>query len=152
VPPRRSPKTAQSAEARLAYVDSSALVKLVIEEPESEALARHLAGGQTLATSRIAVVEVARATALANPAPEVRQETAALLASCLLVEVTPALLRDAAALTSRSVRTLAAVHLASALRIDADQVIAYDHRLLTAADANRLDVVSPGRSLTFARR
>jgi predicted nucleic acid-binding protein len=119
-------------------------VKLVIEEPESEALARQLASGQTLATSRIAVVEVARATALANPAPEVRQETAALLDSCLLVEVTPTLLGAVAALTSRSVRTLDAVHLASALRIEADQVIAYDHRLLAAAKASSLDVASPG--------
>jgi predicted nucleic acid-binding protein len=119
-------------------------VKLVIEEPESEALERHVAGGQALATSRIAVVEVARATALANPAPDVREETVALLESCLLVEVTPALLRAAAALTSRSVRTLDAIHLASALRIDADQLIAYDHRLLAAADANGLGVLSPG--------
>jgi hypothetical protein len=140
----RSPRTAQTAESRLVYADSSALVKLVIEEPESRALERHLADGPALATSRIAMVEVTRATALANPADEVRAETELLLHSCLLVDVSPALLRDAAGLASRTVRTLDAVHLASALRVEADGLVAYDQRLLAAATALGLYVVSPG--------
>jgi predicted nucleic acid-binding protein len=119
-------------------------VKLVIDEPESQALERHLANGPALVTSRIAVVEVTRATALANPAPEVREESERLLDSCLLVDVAPALLRDAARRTSRSVRTLDALHLASALRVEADELIAYDQRLLTAASEAGLAVVSPG--------
>jgi predicted nucleic acid-binding protein len=146
VPPRRSPRTAQTAEARLLYADSSALVKLVIDEPESRALERHLADGPALATSRIAVVEVTRATALANPAPEVRAASEHLLDSCLLVDVGPALLRDAAGLASRAIRTLDALHLASALRVEADQLVAYDQRLLSAARACGIAVVSPGQA------
>jgi predicted nucleic acid-binding protein len=129
----------------LAYADSSALVKLIIGEPESEALERYVVNGPPLATSRVALVEVARATALANPSPEVREQTAALLESCILVDVSAALLRSAAALTSESVRTLDAVHLASALRVEADELVAYDRRLLAAAIANGLPVRSPGR-------
>jgi len=70
-------------------------------------------------------VEVSRATALANPAPQVRRDTALLLGSCLLIDLTDALLRDAAGLASASVRTLDALHLASALRIEADEFVAY---------------------------
>jgi uncharacterized protein len=122
------------------YADSSALVKLVIDEPESAALEKHLGQGQLVATSRIALVEVPRATAIANPSSDVRRETRRLLGSCLLVDVTDALLRTAADLASASVRTLGAVHLASALRIEADELVAYDRRLTAAAAEHGLDV------------
>ena len=135
---------ALSVEQALTYVDSSALVKLVVEEPESAALERHLAGERALVTSRLALVEVSRATAIANPAAEVRDETDRLLASCMLVDVTDALLRAAAELTSLPVRSLDAIHLASALRVGADELVAYDRRLTTAASATGLAVVSPG--------
>lgn len=97
-----------------------------------------------LATSRIALVEVQRATAIANPAPEVQKETKRLLAYCMLVDVTDQLLSAAAALASATVRTLDAIHLASALRIEADELVAYDRRLLAAAAERGLAVSSPG--------
>jgi predicted nucleic acid-binding protein len=118
-------------------------VKLVIEEPESASLERHLEGGPVLATSRIALVEVLRATALANPAPEVKEEAERLLASCMLVDATDGLLRTAAGLASAAVRTLDAIHLASALRVDADELVAYDRRLVAAAAERGLAVSSP---------
>lgn len=133
-----------SAEPRLLYADSSALVKLVIEEPESSALTAHI-GTDTLATSRIAVLEVSRATAIANPDPEVRAATERLLDSCLLVDVDERLLRDAAELASAAVRTLDAVHLASARRVDPDEVLVYDRRLSDAARDAGLTVSVPGR-------
>jgi uncharacterized protein len=125
------------------YADSSALVKLVIAAPESAALERHLGKGQLVATSRLALVEVPRATAIANPSPDVRRETERLLGSCLLVDVTDALLRTAAGLASVSIRTLDAIHLASALRIEADERVAYDRRLAAAAETRGLVVASP---------
>jgi uncharacterized protein len=118
-------------------------VKLVIEEPESVALQRHLEGDPVLATSQIAIVEVSRAITLANPSEEVRSEVDALLASCMLVAVTAQLLRNARNLASAAVRTLDAIHLASALRIEADELLAYDRRLLTAAREPGLAVASP---------
>jgi uncharacterized protein len=96
-----------------------------------------------VATSRIAIVEVSRATALANPSDEVRNEVDALLASCMLVAVTAQLLRTARKLASAAVRTLDAIHLASALRIEADELLAYDGRLLAAASEQKLRVATP---------
>jgi uncharacterized protein len=122
-------------------------VKLIVEEPESKALERHLEGGPLLATSRIALVEVRRATALANPAQEVQAEAERLLSSCMLVDVTDGLLRSAAALASGTVRTLDAVHLASALKVAPDELIAYDRRLLAAAAEHGLVISSPGVAL-----
>ena len=116
----------------------------MIEEPESESLERHLEHDLTVATSRLALVEVARATTVANPAPEVREEAERLLASCMLIDVTDSLLRVAAGLAGAVVRTLDAIHLASALRIEADQLVAYDRRLLAAAAEHNLAVASPG--------
>jgi uncharacterized protein len=123
-------------------------VKLVIEETESAALERQLGDAPALATSRIALVEVPRATALANPASEVQEEVERLLSSCLLVDVSDGVLRAAARLASREVRALDAVHLASALRIEADELVAYDRRLLGAAAARGLQVSSPGAPRT----
>jgi predicted nucleic acid-binding protein len=119
-------------------------VKLVIEEPESGALERHLPHDALLAASRIALVEVPRATALANPSEAVRDETARLLESCLLVAVGERVLHDAAGLASRDVRTLDAIHLSTALHVEADELIAYDRRLLAAAEAQGLGVAAPG--------
>jgi predicted nucleic acid-binding protein len=133
-----------AAEQRLVYADSSALVKLVIEEPESSALERHLVGRPVLAASRVAIVEVSRATAIANPVPEVRAETHRLLAACMLIDVTAGLLDAAARLASAAVRTLDAIHLASALRIEADELLAYDRRLMEAATQHGIPVASPG--------
>jgi predicted nucleic acid-binding protein len=119
-------------------------VKLVIEEPESSTLEAYMPRDTMLATSRIALVEVSRATALANPSDEVKTETERLLRSCVLVAVSDRILRDAAALTSRDVRTLDAIHLATALYIEAEELVAYDRRLLAAAHAEGVDVAAPG--------
>jgi predicted nucleic acid-binding protein len=121
-------------------------VKLVIEEPESASLDQYLGNGPVLATSRIALVEVLRATAIANPTPEVREQAERLLASCMLVDVTDRLLRTAAGLASAAVRTLDAIHLASALRVEADELLAYDRRLVAAAVARGLAVSSPAEA------
>ncbi len=121
-------------------------MKRVIDEPESSDLEDHLTEDAVPATSRLALVEVARATGIANPSEELQQEAQRLLASCLLVDVTDHSLRSAAPLTSRSVRTLDAIHLATALYIDADELVAYDGRLLEAAEGQGLPVASPGIS------
>ena len=142
---RRSRRIAPIADPRLVYADSSALVKLVVDEPESDVLASHLAAESTVvATSRIALVEVPRATSIANPSAEAREETARLLESCLLIDVTDALLRSAAALTSVEIRTLDAIHLASAGAVEPDEVATYDRRLAEAARGLGLSVSHPG--------
>jgi predicted nucleic acid-binding protein len=128
----------------VSYVDSSALVKLVIEEPESTVLESYLRRDALLATSRIALVEVPRATSLANPSEGVREQTTRLLSSCLLVAVSDGVLRGAGTLASREVRTLDAIHLSTALYVEADELVTYDRRLLAAAEAQGLSAVGPG--------
>jgi uncharacterized protein len=86
---------------------------------------------------------VGRATKLANPSQAVQEEVDRLLSSCTLVAVSAQLLRAARRLASASVRTLDAIHLASALRVEADELLAYDHRLLAAAAEQGLATVSP---------
>lgn len=119
-------------------------MKLVVEEAESARLADHLGEGVVSATSRIALVEVSRATRIANASEEAQQETRRLLDACLLVDVSDRILRNAASLTSRRVRTLDAIHLATALYVDADELVAYDRRLLEAAEAQGLSTAAPG--------
>lgn len=121
-------------------------MKLVIDEPESSSLEGHLTEAPRLATSRIALVEVLRATSLANPSPEAHVAAERLLASCMLVDVSDDLLHSAVSLTSTTIRTLDAIHLASALRIGPDEFVAYDRRLLDAAHGHGLAVSSPGFS------
>lgn len=133
-----------SADQHLLYLDSSALVKLVVDEPESEALTAHVGRGCALATSRLSLVEVPRATAIASSRPDAQAEVERLLLSCVLVDVTDALLRAAAGLAARTVRTLDAIHLATALRVEPDELVAYDHRLLAAAAEHGLEISHPG--------
>jgi uncharacterized protein len=119
-------------------------VKLVVEEPETADLKRHLGNEVVQATSRLALVEVPRAARVANPSEELQQEAGRLLAACMLVDVSDQILRSAAGLASREVRTLDAIHLATALYIDADALVAYDRRLLDAAEAQGLSTAAPG--------
>jgi predicted nucleic acid-binding protein len=137
--------TEQTADERLVYADSSALVKLVVAEPESPALAEYLGEPlPRLLTSRIAVVEVMRAVRLGDGTAEASADAERLLGACDLVDLTAGLLRTAAGLTSAWVRSLDAVHLASVMRVDPDVVVVYDRRLAEAADAAGFVVVAPG--------
>ena len=133
-----------ATDSRLLYADSSALVKLVIQEPETPALRTHLSGDVVLASSQLALVEVPRATAIADPSAGVRAETERLLSRCALVEVTERLLREAAALAGTDVRTLDAIHLATAQRLQPHELVVYDLRLQRAASRAGFAISHPG--------
>ncbi|MEP6893210.1 MAG: type II toxin-antitoxin system VapC family toxin [Gaiellaceae bacterium] len=133
--------------SNLLYADSSALLKLVVREPESGALARAIQEDATLATSGIARVEMTRAIRLADLEAETEIELEELLDSCSLVAVDEAILRSAAALASQSLRALDAIHLASALAIQPDAMLVYDRRLAGAASEAGLRVEAPGATL-----
>jgi uncharacterized protein len=124
-------------------VDSSALVKIIIEEDESEALRRAIEEiGMALVTSQIAEVEVTRAVKIANP--DQIGECERLLASCTRVRVSESIIRRATMLASAHLRTLDAIHLATALRADASSMVVYDERLSAVAGAAGLTVLHPG--------
>lgn len=73
-----------------------------------------------------------------------RADAERLVESCLLVEPSEALVRAAADLASLTIRTLDAIHLASAQRIGADEMLVYDVRLRDAAAAGGIPPVNPG--------
>ena len=136
-----------------AYVDPSALLKLAVREPETAALEAHLAAADGLVTSRLAVLECRRAARRAAHA-RLLQTVDQVLDAVYLLEVTQAILEEAASAEPPLLRSLDAVHLATALSIgDAQlEVITYDERFATAARAHGLAVVQPGREGTTAQR
>ncbi len=129
--------------SEVAYLDSSALVKLALVEDESEALWRALGSWPRRVTSRLAVVEVLRA---------VRREDAAreplargILSRVVLAAISDRLLVEAVHLEPARVRSLDAIHLATALRVRSvlTAFVSYDVRQLAAAEALGLAVASP---------
>ena len=132
--------------AGFAYIDSSALVKLVVPEPETSALEADLAHREGLVASQLAALECRRAI---RRVASKRAFAAVddMLEAVLLMNITPAVLQTAARLDPPLLRSLDAIHVATALAThDPDlEVITYDDRLAAAAAANGLRVVRPGR-------
>lgn len=134
------------------YLDASALVKLFVPEPESDALNEALVGAEDVIVSDLALTEMA--SALGRRVREGRlpqadarrlQRLAEKLAvACRRVELTPPIHRRAErlVLTSRKVplRALDALHLAAALDADVATVVTFDPRLRAAAAAQSLYV------------
>lgn len=127
------------------YADSSALVKLVLEEPETTALRTYLeADDPPIATCTIAVVEVLRAVRVAGLGGEGVHRARRHLDEADLLDLDRELLEAAIPWTSVQVRSIDAIHLASALRIGAREMLVYDRRLAEVAASAGLEVLSPG--------
>jgi predicted nucleic acid-binding protein len=122
------------------YLDSSALVKLVVDETETEAL-RAFASGQRLLSSEIALVEVPRAARRY----ELEARGAQLVEQLALIEIDEAILAGAAEVDPVTLSSLDAVHLASGqfARDRIDYFVAYDAQLAAAAAAAGLEVAAP---------
>ena len=127
------------------YSDSSALVKMVIAEPESKALTRWLVGKTRFAACDLVRVEVVRAVHASDPAAVPRAWQ--VIGELALIRLDGDLYERAAVLDPPSLRSLDAVHLASALSIGAELagVLTYDQRMIEGAEALGMSVVSPGR-------
>ena len=128
------------------YVDASALVKLVISEPESGALQDLLCARDDLVTSAVAVVEVIRAARRASASASVLARAHAVVQSVHLLAVDLKVLDRAGDLEPDTLRTLDAIHLASALSLgsDLEAMVVYDRRLAAADGAAGVRVQSPG--------
>jgi predicted nucleic acid-binding protein len=126
----------------LAYVDASAFVKLVVREPESDALSTAI-GIRPLASSALLEVEAVVAVRRREPAEEATVR--AMLRGVELVEIHADIRRAAANLADSRLRSLDAIHLATALALGdrCGTVFAYDERLATAAQAHGLTVSVP---------
>ena len=131
--------------AELWFVDASALVKLVVIEPESAQLWRWMRG-RDVVSSDLLRTEAPRAVAR-RPA-EVRRRCEELLAAIPMVRLVPALLDRAGKLPGERLRSLDAIYLACALRLGDDLagLVSYDERQIAAADALGISTVSPSAS------
>ena len=127
------------------YLDSSAIVKLVLPELESAALRRELLGRPERISSALARVEMLRALRRANAPQETLKRAEAVLDRIALVPLEELVLHAAAALEPEGLKSLDAIHLATALSVDGVIAMAtYDRRLLAAAAAAGLPAISPG--------
>jgi predicted nucleic acid-binding protein len=128
----------------VAYLDSSAFVKLVVAEPESEALRRALARWPDQVSSTLLRTETVRA--LRRSGNELHLAAArSLLRTVHMIRVDEPLLDRAGDLGPPDLRTLDSIHLAAALALS-DEVgvmFVYDARLRKAAAACGIEVASP---------
>ena len=126
------------------YLGTSAAAKLLVDEPESDALVafleRALDGGDVVGSSRLLETELRRlAIRLSIP-----QEHVTLVLERLdLLIPDDEVFRTAGLLPGSSLRSLDALHVAAALRWGADTVVTYDERQALASRAVGLDVAAP---------
>ena len=125
------------------YLDTSAAAKLLVEESESAGLAAYLDGledEEQIVSSALLETELRRfGTRLDLPQPAVTD----VLARVGLVEPDRSLFYEAGLLPGPHLRSLDALHLATAIRVDAVSMVAYDRRLVEAARSLGMDTVSP---------
>ncbi len=130
------------------YLDSSALLKLLFEERESAALAAWIAERTEtpMVSSELAKVEVVRATRRLDAA--VVPAARALVSQLDLIPLSGGLIDEAAAAGEPFLCPLDAIHLASAtsIRNELTAFVAYDNRLLTAAQDAGIEPISPAAS------
>jgi len=132
-----------SAEQRLTYVDSSAIVKLAVAEAESKALRRFLSRRQPLVSSALARTEVARALMPSGMEAVSRGED--VLRRIQLLRVNDRVLRAAGRMHPLDLSSLDAIHLASVRELGSSikQIVTYDERMTAAATAAGWPVAAP---------
>ena len=132
------------------YLDSSAIVKLVVAEPESAALVETIRG-RGLVTSEIALAEVPRAIRRVvggrreDEREAVLAELQEVLEALAYVPLDREMLVRAGSFGEAFLRTLDAIHLASALAVDADieAFVTYDERQVEALSVTGIAAVRP---------
>jgi predicted nucleic acid-binding protein len=128
---------------RATYLDSSAIVKLAVAEPESAALRRYLRRRRPLVSSALARAEVARALLPLGDAALRRGHD--IIAGLELIRINDRILTAAGALLPEELRTLDAIHLTTAQQLGGDlhRLITYDARMRTAAETIGYPITTP---------
>ncbi|MGC4173801.1 type II toxin-antitoxin system VapC family toxin [Demequina sp.] len=124
------------------YLDTSAALKLLVEEAESDAFARFVTEEQPgLVASFLLETELRRA---AQRQPAITQEAVSgLLAGVGMLDAPPGDFREAGLIPGQNLRSLDALHLVAAIRAGVDQLLTYDARMAGAASALGLTVHAP---------
>jgi uncharacterized protein len=126
------------------YVDTSALAKLVVVEPETDALEAWFAEAErTPVSSDLARTELLRT--VRRVAPELLVRAREVLDSVTLIQITTAMFEHAALLDPTMLRSLDALHVSAALALgdDLEGLVTYDDRLAQASAANGIRVTAP---------
>jgi predicted nucleic acid-binding protein len=125
------------------YLDSSAIVKLAVQEAESDALRKHLRRRRPWMSSGLARTEVLRA--MLPGGEEAMAAGRRVLDRCDLVRINDRILSLAGQMLPVELRSLDAIHLATAHRIGTDlgQLVTYDVRMANAAKQLGIRVASP---------
>ena len=129
------------------YLDTAALVKLVRPEPESAALADWLDARAGLPWVSSALIEVELPRAIRRVEPDLMTEVPPVIARVARYEIDDAVRSTAASYPDPNLRSLDAIHLATAKGVFGHRLtafISYDQRLLAAAEAAGLLIASPG--------
>lgn len=125
------------------YVDTSALAALLIEQAESDALIAWLDDTDVeLVSSDLLETELRRIVVREGLD---QADVTEILAGISIAALDRAVYRNAGLLPMAFLRTLDALHLECAIRLDATAVLTYDHRFADAAKQLGIDVVAPGR-------
>ena len=127
------------------YLDTSALVKLVVEAAETKALRRFIAQAdpRTLITSALSRAELLRAAQRRDE--RTVQKAREVLDGVAEITITEGLLDSAGAIQPSTLRTLDAIHLATAMELgpELEVFVAYDARLLAAARGASVPILTP---------
>jgi predicted nucleic acid-binding protein len=128
------------------YLDTSALVKLIAEEEESDDLLDFV-GDDEIVSSLLARTELVRAVARKHE--RFIEAAEALLSDLSYVAVNRVVTGAAAWVQPWTLRSLDAIHVSSAVRMGAGlrAVVTYDDRMVAVARSAGLDVASPGRTV-----
>lgn len=127
------------------YLDSSAIVKLVVPEPETGALVETLRSDPETVSSVLARVEVLRAVQRAGARRAVADRAESILRRMALVRLEEGIVTAASQLRPLELGTLDAIHLATALLLHPalSGLVTYDVRLASAARTAGLTVQAP---------
>jgi predicted nucleic acid-binding protein len=132
------------------YVDSSALIKRAVAERESEAveeaLEQHVEAQDALVSSTLAWIEISRALRARLDREDHDVVTEAIddaLSGIAERPITADVVSLARRIEPNVLRSLDAIHLATAVLLDADTVMTYDDRLAGVARHNGLTVSAP---------
>ena len=126
------------------YLDSSAIVKLVVREAESNSLRRFLRDHPVRVSSALARVEVVRA--VRSQGSEAQRRANELLGRVRLLRLDDEVLTAAGILAPGVLRSLDAIHLASAavFGIELQGLVTYDRRMAEAAKLVGITTFTPG--------